>query len=199
MSNFTITSFAPYSLNYLVYIQNSFLSSKGEPNKFPSTKRNWGLLEEQYFCDVFKDVWSEMVGRLSQNHLSDHNRIIETERELFQRLFNQEGQGRKGFEESKNSFYAWFSSFAGQITIERASDHMMYYDIDIYNKLSREMNFSRISNPELLISLIYDDCSLGSRGSYYWHSVISLRDLYMDGKSLVPKIADQWNNNVGRQ
>ncbi|MFD2331661.1 hypothetical protein ACFSR7_20595 [Cohnella sp. GCM10020058] len=199
LNNFTIISFAPYSLNYLVYIQNSFLSKKGEPNKFPSTNADWGLLEEMHFCNVFKAVWSEVVGRLSANHLSDHNGIIEKERKLFQRLFNQEGQGKTGFEESKNSFYSWFSSFAGQITIERASDHMMYYETDLYNKLSSDMNFSTKTKHDLLISLIYDNCSLGSSESYYWHSVISLRDLYRDRKSLVPKIADHWNNNVVEQ
>ncbi|WP_217592960.1 hypothetical protein [Cohnella sp. GbtcB17] len=197
MSNFIITSFAPYSLNYLVYIQNLFLSSKGEANKFPSTNANWGLLEEKLFYDVFRAVWSEMVERLSQNHLCDHNGIIETERELFQQLFNQGSEGKEGFEESKNSFYAWFSSLAGQITIERASDHMMYYEIDIYNKLSSKINISNTTNHDLLISLIYDDCSLGISESFYWHSIVSLRDLYIDKKSLVPQIADRWNNGLG--
>ena len=199
MNNFTITSLAPYSLNYLVYIQNSFLSRKGEANKYPSTHVNWGLLEEAFFCDTFKAVWSEWMRRLSLDYLSDHNGIIEFERELFLRLFNQDSQGKKGFKESKNSFYSWFSSLAGQITIERAFDHMMFYEGDIYNKLASEINFSDKSNHNLLISLIYDDCKLGISEGYYWHSIISLRDLYLDKKSLVTKVADHWNNNVGGQ
>jgi hypothetical protein len=175
------------------------LSSKGEVSKFPSTNTNWGLLEERFFCDAFKAVWAEMVRRLSQNHLSDHNGIIETERKLFLELFDQKNQGSNGFEESKNSFYSWFSSLAGQITIERASDHILYYETDIYNKLSSEINFGDKTNHDLHIALIFDECILGISECYYWYSIISLRDLYTEKKSVVPKIADHWNNNVGRQ
>lgn len=197
MNNFTIKSNAPYSLNYLVYIQNAFLNDKRKNSKFPSFNiAHWGLLEERLFCDAFKYVWAEMTRRISQSFLADHNGILEMEQKLFQRLFKPDNQGIEGFGESRKSFYAWFSSLAGQITIERAADHIMYYEMDIYSKLSNMISLNDEHSQELLISLIYDECLLGDSDYYSWHAIVSLRDLYFqpEKKELVSKIADRWNN-----
>lgn len=198
MNNFVIKSCAPYSLNYLVYIQNAFIGHMGEVHKFPTLDiTHWGLLEGGLFRDAFKYVWAKMVGRISQNALADHNGILETEAMLFRQLFKPDDQGQAGFEESRKSFYAWFSSLAGQLTIERAADHILYYDLDIYNKVSNAINRDDQKMQELLISLLYDECLMGSGDGYYWHSIVSLRDIYLDKKALVSSIADRWNNDRG--
>lgn len=139
-----------------------------------------------------------MTRRISQNSLADHNGILETEQTLFQKLFKPDGQGKEGFEESRRSFYAWFSSLAGQITIERAADQIMYYEMDIYNKISNMINRNDKNSQELIISLIYDECLLGISECYSWHSIISLQDIYLEKKALVSKIADHWNNDRGK-
>jgi len=188
LNNFTIKSIAPYSLNYLIYIQNAFIGDQGKGSKFPSLDiSHWGLLEERFFCITFKDLFAEMTRRISLNFLSDHNGILETEQILFQKLFKPDNQGKEGFEESRKSFYAWFSSLTGQITIERAADHIMYYEMDIYNKISNMINRND-KNQELLISLIYDECLLGNNDCYSWHAIVSLRDIYLEKKELVSKI-----------
>ncbi|NIK21510.1 hypothetical protein [Paenibacillus lupini] len=192
MNNFTIKSFAPYSLNYLIYIQNAFISSKGESRKFPSLDIVYlGLLEEGHFCDAFKKVWSDMIRLLSQNSLFDHNGVLENE--MFQTLFKPNDQGIAGYEESKRSFNAWFSSLTGQITIERAADHMMYYEMDIYNRVSKMINNDENRSQELLISLIYDECIMGESERYSRHSIVSLQDLYFKKEDLVSNIVDRWN------
>ncbi|MBP1989552.1 hypothetical protein [Paenibacillus eucommiae] len=202
MNNFTIKSNAPYSLNYLVYIQNAFLSNKQKNSKFPSFDiSHWGLLEEQLFCDAYKNIWAEMTRRISQSFLVDHNGILETEQKLFQKLFKPDNQGVEGFAESRKSFYAWFSSLTGQITIERAADHILYYEMDIYNEVSNMINLNDEYSQELLISLIYDDCLFGDSDCYSWHSIISLQDIYLQPqkKKLVSKITNRWNNNKREQ
>ncbi|MCK9859675.1 hypothetical protein [Paenibacillus sp. ATY16] len=194
MSNFTIKSFAPYSLNYLIYIQNAFISSKDEVLKFPSLETtHWGLLEDKHFRESYKKVWGEMVRRISQNSLTDHNGILVTEQTLFRKLFKADEQGEKGFEESRKSFYAWFSSLTGQLTIERAADHIMYYEIDIYNKVSNTIYRHDRTNQELLISLIYDECLFDVSTGYSWHSIVSLKDIFLDKKTLVSIINERWN------
>ncbi|GMK47484.1 hypothetical protein PghCCS26_46140 [Paenibacillus glycanilyticus] len=195
MGKFTIKSFAPYSLNYLIYIQNAFISSKNEVPKFPSHETaHWGLLEEEHFRESYKNVWVEMVRRLSQNSLTDHNGILVTEQTLFRNLFKAGEQGEKGFEESRKSFYAWFSSLTGQLTIEKAADHIMYYEIDIYNKVSSTIyHHDDRTNQELLISLIYDECLFGVSTGYSWHSIVSLKDIFLDRKDLVSIITERWN------
>ncbi|GMK40430.1 hypothetical protein PCCS19_34860 [Paenibacillus sp. CCS19] len=105
MNNFTIKSFAPYSLNYLIYIQNAFISRKNEVAKFPSLDTShWGLLEEKHFCESYKNVWAEMVRRISHNSLTDHNGVLLTEQTLFRELFKTGDQGEIGFEEIGNRF-----------------------------------------------------------------------------------------------
>jgi hypothetical protein len=137
-----------------------------------------------------------MTRRISQSFLADHNGILETESKLFQKLFKPDNQGIEGFAESRKSFYAWFSSLAGQLTIERAADHIMYYEMDIYSKVSNTISLNDEYSQELLISLIYDECLLGDSDCYSRHAIVSLRDIYLQPgkKELASKIADRWNN-----
>ncbi|MGO4106256.1 PapG chaperone-binding domain-containing protein [Paenibacillus sp. YAF4_2] len=134
-----------------------------------------------------------MVRRISHNSLTDHNGILLTEQTLFRELFKTGDQGEKGFEESRKSFYAWFSSLTGQLTIERAADHIMYYEIDIYNNVSSSIHHNDKTNQELLISLIYDECLFGIGTGYSWHSIVSLKDIFLDNKTLVKIITERWN------
>ncbi|MFC4808614.1 hypothetical protein [Paenibacillus sp. GCM10023250] len=194
MNNFTIKSFAPYSLNYLVYLQNAFIGHAGGVLKFPTfNTTQWGLLEERLFCDAFRQVWAEMAKRIARNSSADHNGILTTEQTLFQTLFKPGDQGKQGFAESRESFHAWFSSLAGQLTIELAADHIMYYQMDLYNQLSAAIIHDGKGNRELLISIIYDECVLGSSDCDSWHAVVSQHDIYIENKSFVTKIAGQLN------
>ncbi|WP_201008380.1 hypothetical protein [Paenibacillus glycanilyticus] len=194
MNNFTIKSFAPYSLNYLIYIQNAFISNKDGALKFPSLETaHWGFLEEKLFFESYKNVWAEMVRRISLNPLTDNNGILLTEQTLFRKLFKTDNQGEKGFEESRKSFYAWFSSLTGQLTIERAADHILYYEINIYSKVSSTIFHHDKTNQELLISLIYDECLFGVSKGDSWHSIISLKDIFLEKKALVSIITERWN------
>ncbi|GMK40431.1 hypothetical protein PCCS19_34870 [Paenibacillus sp. CCS19] len=69
----------------------------------------------------------------------------------------------------------------------------MYYEIDIYNNVSRAIHHNDKTNQELLISLIYDECLFGVSTDYSWHSIVSLKDIYLDNKTLVKIITERWN------
>lgn len=59
---------APYSLNYLVFLQNAYINRKIETNETPKLPHldsfKWGLLDEEELCENYKEVWNEVVGKL---------------------------------------------------------------------------------------------------------------------------------------
>ncbi|NBD24626.1 hypothetical protein [Paenibacillus glycinis] len=192
MNNFSIKSSAPYALNYMIYLQNAGIGTRENERKFPSLDSSrWGLIEGQSFRDAYQDVWAETTRRIALHFFTVSNGLLEAEQELMLRLFKADRQGAEGFAESNRSFHAWFTSFAGLITIERAADSILYDEMKIYEKLSARIKLQE--KQELLISLIYDECTLGTDDDCSWHSVISLRDIHLHKNELVSKIAEKWN------
>ncbi|WP_078544841.1 hypothetical protein [Litchfieldia alkalitelluris] len=75
-SGFEMGVNAPYSLNYLIYVQNIFLNSRNQDSKNPLfpyvDSSNWGILEEEYE-KTYKEVWKEALNKNYDSETYDHH------------------------------------------------------------------------------------------------------------------------------
>ncbi|GMK40819.1 hypothetical protein PCCS19_38750 [Paenibacillus sp. CCS19] len=148
---------ASYALNYLIYIQNAVMNRRAIPEerslKFPYlNSEDWHLTDDNFEV-VFAEVWEEMLAKVCANPQIDHNGIVETERLALMKLFRQGYDGIRGYEESGQSFHAWFGGSFGQYAIERLIDNKALNEL--YAQLSPHTKLSK-----LLIMVIYDEAIL---------------------------------------
>lgn len=174
-SGFEMEVNAPYSLNYLIYVQNIYLNSKNQDRETPLfpyvDSSKWGILYDE-FEQTYKEVWVET---LNNNYISgkyDHNGILDFDKALFQRLFENNGTGFFGYSESVKSFLAWWDGIYGKIAIEGV------FDDDRMNKIYRELSESINAHKRLKIDLIYDRPVLAGQSESSWYAVLPIEDVF---------------------
>jgi hypothetical protein len=178
-SGFELEVTAPYSLNYLMTIQNLYLNSKNrdcERPLFPYVdSSSWGILEEE-FEEAFAEVWQEAVDKNSDDPMYDHNGVLQFDNELYQKLFQNNECGSFGYLESVKFFLSWWSGFHGKIAIEAVFDH------DRMEKVYKELSASIKNDKRLRIHLIYDKPVLTSRSERSWYEVVAIEDVFISKK-----------------
>lgn len=169
---------APYSLNYLIFLQNIYLNQNMQQKDrllFPYLDSSkWGLLCQETFVSVFKELWEEVLQR-NLNRRFDHNGILSGERILFQRLFEATEAGIFGYEESSKAFLAWWDSLAGKVAVERV------FDDDTMNKIYKELANSVTTtsgNNRLIIDLLYDRPVLSDFCQQSWYLTLPIEDVF---------------------
>lgn len=124
-SGFEMEVNAPYSLNYLIYVQNIYLNSKNQDRETPLfpyvDSSKWGILDDE-FEQTYKEVWEETLNNNFNSGKYDHNGILDFDKVLFQKLFKNNGTGFFGYSESVKSFLAWWDGIYGKIAIEGVFD-----------------------------------------------------------------------------
>jgi hypothetical protein len=178
-SGFEMEVNAPYSLNYLIMIQNIYLNSKntdGVRPLFPYVNTSmWGILEEE-FEETFTQVWEASVQKNSRDHMYDHNGVLQLEKELYQKLFRNNESGSFGYSESVKFFLAWWNGFHGKIAIEAVFDH------DKMEKVYKELASYIKIDKRLRIQLVYDKPVLADRSERSWYALVPIEDLYVHKK-----------------
>ncbi|RSD28846.1 hypothetical protein [Mesobacillus subterraneus] len=178
-NDFELEAHAPFSLNYLVFLQNIFLNQDRKAENrllhpyLDSSK--WGLLPGEEFITNFKAVWKETLQKNSDRRL-DHYGIIHDQQLLFERLFVQNEEGHHGFTESSAAFLAWWDSMAGRIAVERV------FDADMMQKVYQELVLSLTTNPKnnrLVIDLLYDRPVLTDQCMGTWYIALPIEDLFI--------------------
>jgi hypothetical protein len=171
---------APYSLNYLIFLQNIFLNQIGHGNGrllFPYLDSGqWRILDQENFHRAFKEVWEEIIQR-NLDRRFDHNGILEEQKFLYLKLF--EGQSDHGYIESTKAFYAWWDGIAGKIAVERV------FDDDSMNKIYLELADSIETSTEhnrLAIDLVYDRPVLSEHYSAPWYLVLPIEDVFLKNR-----------------
>lgn len=153
-SRFSIQLRASYALNYLVYLQNAIwnkrVTKSGRTSKFPYLNCDDWHLKDDNFEVVFADVWEEMLGKLADDAPWDHNGIAAAERNVYMKLFRQGREGELGYDESQQSFNAWYGGYWGQYAIERQVDN------DLVNEMFTRLKPHFESN-KLTIIVLYDE------------------------------------------
>ncbi|MDQ0229227.1 group-specific protein [Metabacillus malikii] len=173
-SGFEIEINAPYSLNYLIYVQNIFLNSRNQDRKIPLfpyvDSSKWGILDGE-FEQTFKEVWEETFNN-NLNGMYDHNGILDSDKALFQKLFENNETGVFGYLESVKSYLAWWDGIYGQIAIEGI------FDEDRMNKIYKELSKSINSDKRLKIDLIYDRPILIGQSVGSWYAILTIQDVF---------------------
>jgi hypothetical protein len=171
---------APYSLNYLIFLQNIFLNQICHGNGrllFPYLDSGqWRILDQENFHRAFKEVWEEIIQR-NLDRRFDHNGILEEQKFLYLKLF--EGQSDHGYIESTKAFYAWWDGIAGKIAVERV------FDDDSMNKIYLELADSIETSTEhnrLAIDLVYDRPVLSEHYSAPWYLVLPIEDVFLKNR-----------------
>ncbi|WP_226670758.1 group-specific protein [Metabacillus litoralis] len=174
-SGFEIEVNAPYSLNYLIYVQNIFLNSRNQDRETPLfpyvDSSKWGLLNGE-FEQTYREVWEET---LNNNYLSGmyvHNGILDFDKALFQKLFENNEIGVFGYLESVKSFLAWWDGIYGKIAIEGI------FDEDRMNKIYKELSKSINADKRLKIGLIYDRPILTGQSESSWYAILTIQDVF---------------------
>ena len=178
-SGFEIEVNAPYSLNYLIMIQNIYLNSKNkdcERPLFPYVDHsNWGIIEGE-FEEVFTEVWKEAVDKNSRDHMYDHNGVLHFDKELYRRLFKDNETGSFGYSESVKFFLGWWEGFHGKLAIEGVFDH------DRMEKVYKELAALVKIDKRLRIHLVYDKPVLAGRSEKSWYEVVAIEDVFIPKK-----------------
>ena len=182
-SGFEMEVNAPYSLNFLIMIQNIYLNSKNKDCQsplFPYIDRsNWGFLEED-FEETFAEVWKEAVDKNSKNYMYDHNGVLQLDKELYQKLFQD---NESGYSESVKFFLAWWNGFHGKIAIEAVFDH------DKMEKVYKELAASIKIDKRLRIHLVYEKTVLAVRSERPWYAVVAIEEIFIHKKR--PKLISE--------
>ncbi|MGM0834616.1 MAG: group-specific protein [Bacillota bacterium] len=177
-SGFEMEVNTPYSLNYLIYVQNIYLNSINKDREnplFPYVDSSmWGITDE--FEKNFTEVWKEAVNKNFQSGLYDHNGILDLDKVLYQKLFKDNETGAFGYSESVKSFLAWWNGIYGKIAIESV------FNDDRMNKVYRELSTSICVNKRLKIDLIYDRPFLTRTSVGSWYAVLPIEDIFIPNK-----------------
>lgn len=174
-SGFEMEVNAPYSLNYLIYVQNIYLNSKNQDRETPLfpyvDSSTWGILDDE-FEQTYKEVWVETLNNNYSSGKYDHNGILNFDKALFEKLFENNGTGFFGYSESVKSFLAWWDGIYGKIAIEGV------FDDDRMNKIYRELSETINADKRLKIDLIYDRPVLTGQSESSWYAVLPIEDVF---------------------
>lgn len=177
---------APFSLNFLIYIQNIFLNKKlsDEELKFPYIFTEVNFEDDFELC--YRTLWNEVAQRISEDPLNDL-KIFHEEKDLFYHsLFIESDESSKDFNAIYLSFKIWWNSIAGRFSIERSIDEKGQ---KLYVEVANALVQKRIKpQKELNISLIYDECLLADSEVSSYFVVVSLKNIFVKFKETVSKI-----------
>lgn len=173
---------APYTLNFMVYLQNLYLNQRGNKKnlKFPYDRQR--LAFHPKFEAQFQQLWLELTKKVADSNFNEMALFYE-QKELFQtRLF----QGENSFEQLHESFRTWWASLAGGYAIERTTDTWMQ---SIYNELTGILkNANKEPAKALHVSVIYDQCKLVKQQEYSFYAVYAIEDFLLNHKEIPKKL-----------
>lgn len=177
---------APYSLNFLVYIQNIFLnrSQSRDELKFPCIPSKCEFRKD--FEISYRELWNEVSKRISEHPINDLKIFTDEKNLFYQCLYVESGDTLNEYNEIYQSFKVWWGSNAGQFAVERSIDEKGQ---EIYAELANLLIEKGIKpQKELNISLIYDECILVKLEPSFYFAVVSIRDCFFNYKALIPKL-----------
>lgn len=185
---------APYSLNYLIFIQNLFLNNNSNNNLqplFPNfNSLSWGILPQEKFNAKFKEIWNEVIYKNVQNQYYDSNGVLENDSSFYRQLFDRNVNGEFGFSESVKLFLSWWNRFYGKIAMERLFESEGGQEI--YNELSKSLIY--LNNNQFKINIIYDKQRLFSTTSSLSYAVLPIQELFFNRTEIVSNLLEGFKN-----
>ncbi|PGZ28921.1 hypothetical protein COE50_23620 [Bacillus anthracis] len=154
-NSFTIHTNAPQCLNFMIYIQNMYLNQKEKQKnlRFPYMAKTLHFSTD--FEENSKELWQTLRKRIA-NDKYDSQIFYDENHIFYEKLFDTHLCNEESFKELTCSFKVWWTSVAGQLSLEWSVNE---YSTQLYNDLVLYLRQHQIEPlQQLHISLLYDDC-----------------------------------------
>lgn len=182
MADFVVVTTTSTSLNFLIYVQNLYLSQKQRgQSRFPSYRVPYFVFHEQ-FEENFRQLWATILAEMNENPVNDLKFFYEQKDVLAAQLFNGQAVGSVKFEDVYQTFQNWWGSFVGSFAIERAADDKMS---QLYTDLT--MKYA-VDFDQLTVSILYDDYVFASHETPYEMKITSIPEIYLRYEDVVARI-----------
>lgn len=184
MTKLTIEANTSTSLNFLIYIQNLYLSQRESgDNRFPSYRVPFAVFHER-FEENFKDLWEIISTRMEENPTVDQQLFYE-EKELFSsHLFNNQAVFAVKFDDIHRTFQNWWGSFAGSFAIGRAADNKIS---QLYAELAQKYSEKEFAN-KISVSILYDECMFADLNNSHSFIITSIPEIYRRYSDVIDRI-----------
>lgn len=174
----------PYTLNFMIYIQNIYLNQRDSEGDLKFPYYNKPLAFHPNFETQFHQLWQQLVEKIADSAFNEMELFYE-QKDLFkERLFNDE----EAYEQLHISFHTWWASLAGRYSIERATDSPME---TIYYKLTRLLKKANIEPLKSLhVHVIYDRCVFEKQQEHRFYAIYSIEDFMRYNKEIALKLVN---------
>jgi len=187
-NSLTMRTDAPYTLNFLIYLQNIYVNQKQTEEEFRFPYLAEQVMFSSNFEANFKELWQDVSIKLSKDNSNGMDLILfNDENEIFyEKLFISDSNNLKKFKEIHTSFRVWWGSYAGSFAVERSIDDPIH---NLYLTLANALKKNKIApKNQLNIHLIYDECLLTNTECYSYYKVLSILDIHANHQELVSKL-----------
>ncbi|MCC2463055.1 hypothetical protein LKL90_22035, partial [Bacillus mobilis] len=179
----TNTSFC---LNFMIYIQNMYLNQKEKKEnlRFPYIAKQVNFSTD--FEDHFKELWHTLRKRIA-NDRYDLQIFHEENHIFYEKLFDTQLCNEDSFKELVCSFKVWWTSIAGQLSLERSVSE---YTEQLYNDLVLYLRQHQIDPlQQLHISLLYDDCVFVKNNTSSYAAILPTKRFFINYRDVVTTLS----------
>ena len=179
---------APYSLNFLIYLQNIYINQKQTEEEFRFPYLAEQVMFSSNFEENFKELWQDVSIKLSKDNSNGRDLILfyDENEIIYEKLFLTDSNNLKKYKEIYTSFRVWWGSYAGSFAIERSIDDPCH---NLYLTLTSALKKNKIDPiNQLNIHLIYDECLVTNTECYPYYTVLSIQGIHANHQELVSKL-----------
>ncbi|MED1612434.1 hypothetical protein [Bacillus paranthracis] len=184
--SFTIHTNAPHCLNFMIYIQNIYLNQKEKKEnlKFPYIARQFNFSTN--FETNFKELWHTLRKQVTNDKYD--SQIFYNENHIFyENLFDNHLCNEELFKELICSFKVWWTSIAGQLSLEWSVNE---YSTQLYNDLVLYLRQQQIEPlQQLHISLLYDDCIFVKENISSYSAILPTKTFFIGYRDVVATLS----------
>ncbi|MES5955611.1 hypothetical protein QCI42_19770 [Bacillus fungorum] len=183
---FTIHTNPSHCLNFMIYIQNIYLNQKEKKKdlRFPYIARKFNFTND--FEANFKELWHTLRKQIA-NDKYDLQIFHEENHIFYEKLFDTHLCNEKSFKELICSFKVWWTSIAGQLSLEHSVDE---YVQQLYNDLVLYLKQNQIEHlQQLHISLLYDDCVFTKDNITSYSAILPTQHFFMNYRDVVTTLS----------
>ncbi|TCJ82260.1 UNVERIFIED_ORG: hypothetical protein EDC93_103444 [Bacillus cereus] len=184
--SFTIHTNTSYCLNFMIYIQNIYLNQneKKEHLRFPYIAKQVNFSTD--FEDNFKELWYTLRKQIA-NDRYDLQIFYKENHIFYEKLFDTQLCNEDSFQELECSFKVWWTSIAGQLSLEWSVSE---YSTQLYNDLVLYLRKHQIEPlQQLHISLLYDDCVFIKDNITSYSAVLPTKHFFINYRDVVTTLS----------
>lgn len=183
---FLMRTQAPYTLNFLIYIQNIYINQQNpeEELRYPYYPNR--LIFKDDFAYQYEKLWDEVTQTINKHPINDLKVFYDDKELFFTALFENNPENLQEFHQMYLSYKVWWDSIAGHFATERLIDDK---EEMLYLELANTLKLRGIKpQKELWIHLIYDKCLFDYVEISSYFAILPIQDFLAEYNMLVQKI-----------